>query len=287
LAVEAFDDFRIRFANSIARFYARSGAAQWNLPETALAEALHRGVHASIRDGTDAQVQAFLDALRGEDLALAIACQLGVEAAWERFIATFRPVLYGAARALARDAVLARELADSLYAELYGLDVREGKRRSLLLYFHGRSSLATWLRAIVAQRYVDFYRRSRPGEPSDDSSLATSTAPDPPEPARARYIESLSDSLNAALRGLAPRDRLRLSYYYLEGLRLNQVGRLMNEHESTVSRRLARTRLMLKRQVERTLRREKHLSEEQIRLCFDYAAQDSPFDLRKALSQEE
>ncbi len=70
-------------------------------------------------------------------------------------------------------------------------------------------------------------------------------------------------------------------------LRRSQIGRLMREHESTVSRRLARTRKLLKRQVERMLRREMHLSDEQIGLCYDYATQDWPFDLRKVLSGRE
>ena len=43
----------------------------------------------------------------------------------------------------------AEELADSLFAELYGLSAE--KRGSLLRYFHGRSSLKTWLRAVLAQ----------------------------------------------------------------------------------------------------------------------------------------
>jgi len=60
----------------------------------------------------------------------------------------------------------AQELADSLFAELYGLV--DGKRgeRSLFRYFHGRSSLKTWLRAVLAQRHVDRLRESRRWNPS-------------------------------------------------------------------------------------------------------------------------
>ena len=55
----------------------------------------------------------------------------------------------------------ARELADSIYADLFGLQERDGERRSLFRYFHGRSSLATWLRAVLAQRQVDRVRATR------------------------------------------------------------------------------------------------------------------------------
>ena len=97
----------------------------------------------------------------------------------------------------------------------------------------------------------------------------------------------LRAALDAALRALKPRDRLRLSYYYLEDLTLKQVGELLGEHESSVSRRLGRTRKALRRQVERALRREQRLSDEQIRLCYDYATQEWPFDLTRALSQSD
>ena len=74
----------------------------------------------------------------------------------------FRPELYRAARAIAGEAG-ARELADSLYAELYGLRESAGQRKSLFDYFHGRSKLGTWLRAILAQRHVDGIRSHAKG----------------------------------------------------------------------------------------------------------------------------
>jgi RNA polymerase sigma factor (sigma-70 family) len=86
------------------------------------------------------------------DLELARQCAAGNETAWERFVLDYRPILYRAADALDPTG-RARELADSLYADLYG--------KSLFRYFQGRSSLATWLRAVLAQRYVDYLRADR------------------------------------------------------------------------------------------------------------------------------
>src|SRR2546430_16826750 len=88
--------------------------------------------------------------VHANDLALASACATGDEAAWERFIREYRPILYRAADALDSTG-RARELADALYADLYGL----GERQSLFRYYQSRSSLATWLRAVLAQRYID------------------------------------------------------------------------------------------------------------------------------------
>ena len=85
-------------------------------------------------------------------------------AAWDHFVLEMRPGLYRAADALDRSGG-ARELADSLYADLYGVEQRGGARQSLFRYFHGRSSLATWLRAVLAQRHVDRVRVERRIDP--------------------------------------------------------------------------------------------------------------------------
>jgi IS30 family transposase len=89
----------------------------------------------------------------------------------------------------------------------------------------------------------------------------------------------LQAALSTVLDALAPRDRLRLAYYYAEELPLAEIGKLTGEHESTVSRRLERTRKDLRRNVEAKLREEKKLSDAQLRLCYEYAREEWPFDL--------
>ena len=64
------------------------------------------------------------------DLELARRCAIGDEAAWDRFVLEFRPVLYRAADMLEPGGG-ARDLADALYADLYGVNERDGERRSL------------------------------------------------------------------------------------------------------------------------------------------------------------
>ena len=56
------------------------------------------------------------------------------------------------------------------YGELFGLDVRDGERRSHFRYFHGRSSLSTWLRAVLSQRHVDRLRSTRRQDPLPEVS---------------------------------------------------------------------------------------------------------------------
>jgi len=265
-------------------------------------DALQRSITSRFRDSSPARadVETYLDSLNIEDLALAVACLEASEPAWEYFISRFRPDLYSAARAICRhDEAAARELADSLYGELFGAgrsgQQGSGERKSLFDYFHGRSKLSTWLRAILSQRHVDSVRASRRSESLDDeqteqevSAVRASSVGGPEiDPDRARYLSLLQVALTAALAALAPRDRLRLAYYYVQDLTLAQIGRLLSEHEATTSRHLDRTRRELRKQVDAALRHEKRLSEAQIRLCYEYAMEEWPFDLTRALSERE
>ena len=63
-------------------------------------------------------------------------------------------------------------------------------------------------------------------------------------PARSGTAKVSGDAASHAdpvLDALAPRDRLRLAYYYVEELTLAEIGKLLGEHEATVSRKLERT----------------------------------------------
>jgi RNA polymerase sigma factor (sigma-70 family) len=250
-------------------------------------------------------IQAYLDSLHAVDLALACACSGGNAAAWDFFMKRFRPELYRAGRAIAGESA-GRDLADSLYAELYGLREVAGQRKSLFDYFLGRSKLTTWLHAILAQRHVDGIRRARRTEPLEEgeagehlyaaqqnssansaASLAGSGGASSPDPERERFLAILQTVLTEALNGLAARDRLRLAYYYVEGLTLAEIGRLVGEHEATVSRKLERTRKDIRKHVEAALRQEKKLSAAQLQLCYEYAREEWPFDLTRALSPGE
>lgn len=256
----------------VDRLYRQARAERWSLPRPAFAAALEAS---SARAG-GADVTRHLRGLHLEDLALACACAAGHDGAWEHFVREFRPQLYRSADALDPGG-RARELADSLYADLYGTDEKEGERRSLFRYFHGRSSLATWLRAVLAQRHVDALRSERRTEPlgaDDGPAAAASPAPLPADPDRTRYLALITRALKLAIGALSPRDKIRLRCYYTEQLTLAQSGRLTGEHEATVSRQLARTRRAIREAVERHLKEEAGLQEAQVVRCFDYALED-------------
>jgi RNA polymerase sigma factor (sigma-70 family) len=233
-----------------------------------------------------------VNASYARDLELARGCAAGEEQAWERFVLEYRPLLYRAADALDASGG-ARDLADALYADLYGMPEGGAERRSLFRYFQGRSSLATWLRAVLSQRYVDRLRAQRRLEPlpSEDEAPALHSpggrerGGDPPDPDRSRHVALLHQALARAVDGLDARDRLRLGCYYAQELNLAETGRLLKEHESSVSRQLGRTRRALRKDVERQLREDHGLSDAQIAECFESASEDpGPLDLRQMLN---
>jgi RNA polymerase sigma-70 factor (ECF subfamily) len=262
------------------RLYKKADAARWGVAPARFAEALSASADKAFGDRTPpaGDLERHLASLHLADLALACACADGHEAAWEHFIREHRPVLYRAADAI--DATGgARDLADAIYADLFS--------KSLFRYFHGRSSLSTWLRAVLAQRHVDRLRSARRTDPlSGDESPAAMAAPNhPPDPDRGARLTRMHRALALAVSKLAPDDRLRMSCYYAQDMTLAQTGKLLGEHEATVSRQLARTRREIRAAVERILKSE-GLTDAAITECFAAVAEDAgPLDLVALLGQ--
>jgi RNA polymerase sigma-70 factor, ECF subfamily len=260
------------------RLHRRARAERWNLPLELFAAALERA----------AERGANLDNLHLEDLALACACAAGDEAAWEHFIREHRPTLYRAADALDPGGS-ARELADGIYGELFA--------RSLFSYFHGRSSLGTWLRAVLAQRHVDRVRAGRRLEPLSEDRSSASVGADlkvgpshtavETEHERDRCRELIQDALTRTISDLPARDRIRLACYYAQELTLAETGKLLGEHEATCSRHLARTRKALRGTIEAYLKRQHSLREAEIAECFASVSQDpGELDLHQLLRMQ-
>src|SRR5271154_2297488 len=266
---------------------AQAGVARFGCTAASLLPHLARSVASRFKGLTPAphQLDGYLGSLCLEDFALACACSEGQEAAWDFFVDHYRGYLRRCAGAMLRcgsETPQARELADSLFAELYGLaDGRRGSS-SLFRYFHGRSSLKTWLRAVLAQRHVDGIRATRRFDSLDEedgagrlavadgaggterrqkNSMRATTEPAvgplaiAPDPYREKYIALFCDALQGALQRLDAADRRRVCLYYAEGKKLAEVGRLCGEHESSVSRNLERIRRELRASVEADLRR--------------------------------
>lgn len=233
-------------AAAIDELFAQSEAGRWGVSRERFAEAVCRAAEKIAPEG-GAAAAAAVASLHARDLALALACADGHDAAWEHFVLTYRPELYRAARAMTDEAT-GRELADSLYADLFGLGGRDGRGQSLFRYYHGRAKLSTWLRSVLAQRHVDVMRAQKRLTTIDDPDRPVETrlpAQAPADAARAQAMRAAAVAVTAALAALDGADRVRLAYYYVHGLTLAQAGRLFGESEATASRKLERIRRQL------------------------------------------
>jgi RNA polymerase sigma-70 factor, ECF subfamily len=198
----------------------------------------------------------FLKSLRIEELILARACAAGNEVAWALFLTQYREVLYRAAHVIARQESAGRELADSLYADLYGLAEGGGPRRSRLESYMGRGSLAGWLRAVLAQRFVDHCRRTRRevclDETEGEGLPAAATDPEIPSE---DHLACLASSIAAVLARMNAEERLLVVSYYLDGRALRQIAEVLVVHESTISRRIERLTGKLRKALVKELRK--------------------------------
>lgn len=264
-----------------------AGGERWGLDLEAWRATVSKSVAHRFGEGKaePAAVAAFVRGLQLEDLALAAACLAGRDAAWEHLVLTHRQTLYRAAQRLLPPEA-AREVADGLWTELYGLDATKADRRSLLGYFHGRSPIGAWLRVVVAQRVVDRSRVEKRTTSLDDEEHAPAAPSTPavePDPERLRFATLIARMLTLAVGALDARERIRLALYYAQGLTLAQIGKTFGEHEATVSRKLDKTRRQLRADIERRLIDDEKLSPAQVARCFECAMDDVGVDLAKVL----
>jgi RNA polymerase sigma-70 factor (ECF subfamily) len=234
---------------------------------------------------SQSEAHTFLLTLRVEELALARACAAGYNSAWEVFLTRYREKLYQSALRIAREDSAARDLADSLYAELYGTTSRDGERVSKLSSFTGRGSLEGWLRTVLAQEFVNRYRRTKRlvslDEENEEGSQFAAPEPEPLPSADAR-LESVTD---AALAALPSEDRMVLAAYYLDGRTLAEIARMLGVHESTISRKVDKLARMLRKKILAGMMQH-GMSRRQAEEALEADVRDLQVDIRRNLAQE-
>jgi RNA polymerase sigma-70 factor, ECF subfamily len=272
-------------ADIAADLYARSGAAAYGTTAAEFALILEEIQSKYVPQAEPRQKADFCAGLRLEELALARACAAGRERAWEDFIGRYRQKLHGMALQITREAAQAAELADSLFAELYGLSERGGVRNSKLLFYTGRGSLEGWLRTVMAQEFINRYRKQKRTvsleEQTEDGVQFVAKEPEAASTGDAR-LESATD---AALGELSAEDRFTLASYFLDGRTLAEIARSLGLHESSVSRRLDRLSANLRKRILEGLR-ERGMSHAQATEALETDVRDLNLDLRSRLAQD-
>jgi len=267
--------------------YARSGAAAYGVSAEQFAAILDEilrkyldSAHASAEQKAD-----FCAGLRLEELALARACAAGNERAWQDFISRYRQKLHSMALHITRDGAHAAELADSLFADLYGVNARNGVRSSKLVSYTGRGSLEGWLRTVMAQEFINRYRKQkRTVSLEEQTEEGVQFAAAVPEPA-CTSDQRLEAATDEALAELSSEDRFTLASYYLDERTLAEIARTLGLHESSVSRRLDRLSTGLRKRILAGLRA-RGMSHAQATEALETDVRDIQLNLRSRWAQD-
>jgi RNA polymerase sigma-70 factor, ECF subfamily len=270
----------------IAELYGNSKAEQFGLGIEQFAAILEEVAARCTPGVSPSQKDDFFSRLHAEDLVLARMCAAGNERAWEVFLLRFREKLYDVARQITREDSAGRELADSVYADLFGTKTRDGERVCKLVSYSGRGSLDGWLRTVLAQEYVNTYRRQRKTVSLDEESedgvqFAAAAAEDSSVPLDPR----LRSATDEALRSLSPEDRFVLASYFLDQRTLAQIARALSLHESTISRKVEKLTKAVRKQILKNLMRE-GMSRRQAEEALSGDVRDLTLDIRASLAQD-
>jgi len=270
----------------LAEFYVRAGCDKIGLTRESWSTILCEvGAKHLSEASSPTEVRTFFLTLRIDELALARACAAGHNSAWEIFLTRYREKLYQSALRIAREDSAARELADTLYADLYGTNTREGQRVSKLASYAGRGSLEGWLRTVLAQEYVNRYRRTKRlvslDEESEEGIQFRAPEPDPVPPSDPR----LAQATDEALAVLPSEDRVILGSYYLDGRTLAEIARMLGVHESTISRKIDKLAKVLRKQILAGLGR-RGMSRRQAEDALEVDVRDLQLDIRRSLAQD-
>src|SRR5215471_6286344 len=269
----------------LSDLHAKAGCKQIGLTHESFAIILAEVGAKHVAGFPQTEVRSFFLSLRVDELALARACAAGHEMAWELFLTRYREELYLSALRIVREDSAAHDLADTLYADLYGTTTREGKRVSKLASYTGRGSLEGWLRTVLAQEYVNRYRRTKRlvslEEESEEGAQFRAPDPEPPTAADNR----LSRATDQVLAELPAEDRMVLSAYYLDGRTLAEIARMLGVHESTISRKLDKLAKSLRKQILAALTNA-GMSRRQAEEALEVDVRDLQVDIRRSLAQE-
>ncbi len=269
----------------ISDLYTKGGAGGFDLSREQFRAILEEIAGKYCPSASIYDLRELFSGLKVEDLCLARGCANGSERAWEIFLTRFRAKLYDIAGYIARESSAARELADGIYGDLYGTVTRDGRRVSKLASYTGRGSLEGWLRTVMAQEFVNKYRRQRrlvslDGEQEDGTQFVAKN-----EKVEVPVDPRLESAVGDALGSLAPEDRFILASYYLDRRTLADIARTVGVHESTISRKIDKLAKSLRKQILNSLT-QRGLSRRQAEECLETDVRDLQLNIRKHLTQK-
>jgi RNA polymerase sigma-70 factor, ECF subfamily len=117
--------------------------------------------------------------------------------------------------------------------------------RPEILDFRGRGDLRSWVRVIAVRHALRRKSRTRREVATEDEELLHKMGvPGDPELDHEKWVyrEEFKRAFDGALRALSDRERTLLRQHHVDGLTIDELGRLYRVHRSTAARLLVRAR---------------------------------------------
>jgi RNA polymerase sigma-70 factor len=232
-------------------------------------------------NATGGNAVSIINSIQGNDLYLAFACAQHSPVAWDRFTSIYRKYIHDLTAFACPVKSMVYELAETILTDLF-LPDRSGHSR--IASYDGRSSLATWLRAIICHRTINERERKFNGmtqlnedifEKADERALLSMEM----VLRSSRYQELIKDSLERACNELTDRERLMLLLRYDNGLQLGQIGCLFGLHQATITRQIERVQTKIRHAVASTLTHKYGLSQAAIDECMAEIVENPGYSL--------
>jgi len=208
--------------------------------------------------------EAALWQLRASDLYLACACSRGDPRALVIFERQYIGTLDATLRKLSG---ATHDIVDDVKQELRRTLLVGDARPPGIVEYSGRGGLRSWLRVIAVREAMAMIRKIR-REVSweDDHEVAQPAVLD----LETQYLGKLyqaefAGAVTDALGDLAGPDRVLLRWSYVDGLSIDEIGRLHRVHRATAARRLSRAEAALSAKTRAILRKKLAVSSAELR----------------------
>jgi len=259
------------------------------------------------------EIRQFVEQLQGTDIYLSLGCALGDENAWWQFDHQHRAFIENVANQVVSSGIDANEVIESVYCELLGSKTESGVRQSKFRTYMGRGTLRGWLRTMIWHTAVDLHRARHHEVPLEELTPTGDEVREKPvyvadpdecedmmlsKVMREKYSSATAEALDRSLAALDDHETLLLLYYHVEGLKLRQIARIVEQprsairrwfqrqsrhaantahkrvHESTIMRWLEKVYRKVFHAFQRELSSKHGLSSAEIEICLELATKD-------------
>jgi RNA polymerase sigma-70 factor len=210
----------------------------------------------------------FLSELHINDLYLTIACAQKKEAAWQQFDALYHDHIYEMARFECSNLDAALELSNNLLSDLYFSD---RSNRPRIASYEGQSTLARWLRIVVAHRAIN--ERARKGNHLESLDGLSDMADEKVHVLIESSIQAniyrpmILETFRGVSQRLSQREQYILLMRYEEEVQVKEIARVLGVHSSSITRQLQRIQEKMRLEVITILAESYHLSTQAIEEC--------------------